>query len=818
VSTLIQDLRYSLRALARSPGISAILLLSVGLGTGANAVVFSLASALLFREPAGVAEPQTLVAVFTGQFSGGRYGRTSYPDFLSLKSDPQLFASLAAVDDDTSMAVPLRDTIARVRVASVSSEFFSTLGFRPAQGRLFTNDDPRRHPAVIAFRLWQRTFALSESVVGQEITVRGRPYTIVGVAPRGFDGLQLGRPSDIWIPLAVADTSSARAVGRANRRLTVVGRLKSGVTLEQAQRRLDAIARRLAEQYPETNRGTAAGRDDPRSMSVLPHSRLDPALRSRVTLLGVVLFGATSLVLLSACANAGSLLLSRATARGREIAVRFALGATRGRVVRLLLTENLVIAIGAGSIGVLLAVWTMHVLPSQFSPEQAEMLDTRLTPVVFTLTLAIAIAAGAVYGLAPAVQVTRDQTSTALRGDGPGSGDVQRGSRLRAVLVTVQLALSIVMLVVTLLLVRSLGNALRANGAIDVNMALLTIETPGDYSNQLRGLLYHRKVLDSVRSLPRVGSAAWSGTLPLARGNTRTVRFEDAAGVLGESVDVDVVVTSPEYFATMNIPMLAGRRFDDRDSAMTKPVAIINDELARRYFAGAAVGRRVEDVVRARDDDQQPLLEIVGIVASAKLRTLQEDPQPTIYYPLEQEYVSNIHLIAKTGEDPKGVVDSIRRVLLQADSDVRISRAATFESYLSEALALDRIMTTLMGACGVIALGLAIIGVYGLMADAVVRRTREIGVRVALGARPRQIVRLVVGQVLELTAAGVVLGLAAAVASMHLLAWLLDGIAPLGATTIATIPIALTVLVVVAALVPAARALRVSPMVALRQE
>jgi predicted permease len=821
VSTLIHDLRYSLRALARSPVISAILLISVGLGTGANAVVFSLVNALLFRPPAGVSRPGSLVSVFTSQFNGSQYGPSSYPDYLSLKADSRTFDSLAAIDDDASVAVPLGDAIGRVRVASVSGNFFPTLGLQPAAGRLLTDEDAeKREAAVIAFTFWQRAFDSNASVVGQPITLRGRAYTIVGIAPRDFDGLRLGRPCDVWIPLPAgaasrqssANAASASGKERANRRLTLVGRLKQGVTMEDARNRVEAIARALSSQYPDTNRGTAAGAHDPRSMSVTRYSRLDPALRTRVTLLSVVLFGATSLVLLSACANAGGLMLSRATARAREIAVRFALGATRGRVVRLLLTESLVISIGAAAIGVMLAIWTLKVLTSTFAPEQAEMLEAQLNPAAFLLTFAVAGVAGAAFGLAPAMQVTREESSSALRGDGSVTSDGRGGTRLRAMLVTVQIALSIVLLVGTMLLIGSLQNALKANGAFDTNAAIATIEkTPGEFADQLRGLRYHRSVLDNVNSLPGVGAAAWSGALPLARGSVRGVRFENASGGLGDSVDVDVIVTSPEYFATMNVPTLAGRTFDERDTALSPPVAVVNDEFARRYFGNAAVGQRVQDELGT-------LVEIVGVVASLKLRTLQDDPQPTMFYPLEQNYLSSLQLIVRTGYDPALFIDKIRQVLIQADRQVKISRVVTLESYLSEALALDRITTTLMGACGVIALGLALIGVYGVMADAVVRRTREIGVRVALGARPLQIVRLVFAQVLELTAAGVVVGVSAAVGVMHVLAWLLEGIAPLGAATIALIPIGLAAMVVVAALVPASRALRVSPTEALRQE
>lgn len=782
-----------------------ILLGSLAVGTGANATVFGLVHALLFRAPAGVGDPRTLAAVYTSQFDGSPYGSTSYPDVESIRVEQQTFSSVAVIDDHALVTWRVGDASERVRVAAVSTDYFDTLGMRPARGAFSLGDASADLPdAVISYRLWQQGFGGDDGAIGQTIIIDDRPHRLIGVAPDRFAGLQLGRASEIWVPLPVD-----RLGERGDRRLAVIARLGPGIRLDQAQHRLQVVGADLANRFPESNRGSISGRDDPRRLTVIRHSRLDPALRIRVALVSFVMLGATALVLLSACANAGSLLLSRATSRGREIAVRFALGATRGRLLKLLLTESLLVSMLGGALGLLVATWTARGIPSFFPPEHAQMLETHLDPIAFAATLLISILAGVGFGLTPALQATRPMMVLALRGDGSGASEAQGGSRLRTILVTSQVALSVILLVATAVVVRSLSDALRADPGFARNVAIATIELPGRYADQIRGGRLLRESRERIAGLPTVEAVAWVSVPPLGRASTRRfVIYASGTGTV-ESADLEINTASPGYFEAMQVTLLAGRSFDERDWPRSPPVVVVNDELARRYFRGSALGEWM------RDDDN--LVKIVGVVKSARYRTLQESPQPMVYFPLTQNYQANLSLVARTSGDPSALLESLRRELVKTDEGVTIFRVVTLDTFLSEALALDRLTTGLVAICGALALVLAIVGVYAVMADVVARRTREIGVRVALGARPVQVVTLVYAQGLGLTAAGLATGLIGAFAGIKLLESITEGAAAIDVMTIAAIPAVLALMIVVAAIVPTARALRIDPTIALRE-
>jgi predicted permease len=805
VADLYDDLRYSLRALARSPAVAFILIGSLAVGTGANATVFSLVNALLFQAPPGVTHADTLVAVYTSQFDGGPYGSSSYPDFVSIAGARQTFSSLAVIDDHALATWQFGDASERVRVAAVSPGFFDTLGMRAALGNVSLDNASADTPdAVISHRLWQQGFGGDGNAVGQTITIDDRSYRLAGVAPDRFNGLQLGRVVEVWVPLDQDELTE-----RGERRLSVIGRLAPGVGLDAAQQHVQSVAADLADRFPDSNRGSIAGREDPRRMTVARHSRLDPVLRVRVALVSAMMLGATALVLLSACANAGSLLLSRATSRGREIAVRFALGATRGRLLKLLLTESLLVSMLGGAAGLLLAMWTAQGIPSLFPPEHAQMLDIHLDSVAFATTLIISVVAGVAFGLTPAVQATRPVMVLALRGDGSGASEAQGGARLRTILVTAQVALSVILMVATAVVVRSLADALRADPGFARNVAIATIELPGRHANQVRGGRLLWGSVERVMRMPAVEAAAWVSVPPLGRANTRRFLIYPGGTASPEGVDLEINVVSPGYFEAMQIALLAGRSFDETDRPRSEPVVIVNDELARRYFRGAPLGEWM------RDEDR--LVKIVGVVKSARYRTLQESPQPMVYFPLAQNYQANLSLVARTFADPSALLEPIRSALTATDSGVTIYRVVTLDTFLSEALALDRLTTGLVGTCGVLALVLAVIGVYAVMADVVARRRREIGVRVALGARPVQVVTLVYGQGLGLTAVGLAIGSVGAYAGIKLMETITDITAAVDVMTIAAIPGLLAVMIVVAAVVPTTRALRIDPTIALRE-
>jgi putative ABC transport system permease protein len=530
--------------------------------------------------------------------------------------------------------------------------------------------------------------------------------------------------------------------------------------------------------------------------------------------ISALLLGATVMVLLSACAGAGALLLSRATSRVNEIGVRFALGASRTRLVRQLLTDSVAISLAGGVFGLLLSHWTAGAIPSLFASEHAEMLTPRLDLRVFLFTLTIAVLAGAVFGLAPAVFATNPIVALALRSDPGGISCAAGGARLRATLVITQVALSIVLLVSTLQLVRGLTGALSTPASVIAGrVAVGTVLLPGRYENQVGGIRYKNDATDYLRGLPGVESVEWVSSLPLAADNARAFLIaRDGTGIT-EHAELQIVSASNGYFAAMGIPRLVGRVFDSRDHALAPPVLVVNDVLAQRYFGGPrfALQRHLLDPSGQR-------LEIVGVVESARYRTLQPPPAPMVYYPATQNYHVRMNVVVKSSRDPVALVEPMRQTLETTDSKATVLKAMTLGQHLSEALVMERLATVLVGTCGLMTMVLAIVGVYGVMADAVIRRTRELGVRMALGARRLRIVQLVLTQGLSLAASGVAVGVVGAFAAMRVLQWLVQGVAPLDTATFVLIPAVLALMVVLASVLPVRRALAVNPTVALRHE
>jgi putative ABC transport system permease protein len=812
VVALLHDLRYAWRGWSRSPGAAAIILLTIGVGTGVNATVFSLVRALLFRAPAGVGDPSRLVAVFTREFGGEPFGYSSYLDFVSLQEHTSAFESLGAIDDRGPASLHVADSMHSVRVASVSWDLFRVLQLEPTRGRTIGSVDIGTNPApaVIAFTLWRTAFNQDEKTVGRAVTIDGREYRIVGIAPPGFHGLQLGREYDVWIPLGDLGVPAERG----NRRLTIVGRLRPGASLSDAQGQVSAVGAKLAADYPKTNLGTVTNPAEPRSMAALRHSQLDAATRSRTTLISAVLFGATAIVLLSACASAGGLLLSRATARAREVGVRSALGANRWRLARQLLTESVAISLVGGALGLLFSHWTSGVTPSFFAADQAALLDPRLSLDIFLFTLAISVLAGGLFGLAPAVLATNPAVVLALRSDPAGIATAFGGRRLRAALVIGQIALATIMLAATLQLVRGLTSALSTDMSRSVQrVAAASLLLPGRHDNEVRGVRYRQAATAQLRRLPGIDAVEWVSALPLINDNWRVLRFERAGTSLMEYAELPITTVSTGYFAAMKIPLLAGRVFDDRDGIRAPAVIVINDVLAIRYFGDStrAVGAVLHDA-------RGQAVEIIGVVQSERYRTLQPPPESRAYSPVSQHYLARMSVLVRTSGDPAKVLDSVQRALQALDGDVVILKAATLDRHLSETLALERLTTFLVGSCGLMTLVLAVVGVYGIMADAVVRRMRELGVRVALGARPARIVQLVLAQGIRLATSGALVGFVGALGGARLLQRLVHGLEPLDPATFVAIPTGLGLMVIVAALVPLHRALRINPTVALRQE
>lgn len=813
---MLDDLRYAFRSVSRTKGLTAILVISLGLGTGANAAAGGALYALLFRAPAGIAGASRLVSLDTSQFSGEAQGPSSYPDYQSLQAQASSFEAIAAIEDRGFENAGPAGLTRSVRVAAVSKELFAVLRMQPHLGRLLGDGDadadrgtdaatdtaPTPPAAVISHTLW--TDLRSPDIVGTPIEVGERAYTVVGVAPPRFRGLQAGRATDVWIPLAPPAVAA-----RGDRRLSLIARLAPGVRRAAAASELDRISTDLAREFPATNRGTLPVADAARQLSARPYSPLDPDERSRVSVIAALVGGAVLLLLVSACVNAGSLLLSRIAARRTEVAVRMTMGATRGRLLRQLLLESLLIALAGGALGLLLAAWTTGIIHSRFSPEHAAMLDARVDVRLVLLSVGVAAVAGTLVGLVPALQGTKAPAVLALRADPGGISSRQGGVRLRTLLVGAQLALSTVLLIAAAFLVRGLTHALDGDlGFLARQVAIFSVQNRSSSTPPQR---YLETAAEALLKIGGVQSVGWAATLPLGQGSSCPLQIAaDTAGT-SDLLDFDCNVVSPTYFQTLDASLIEGRLFDAGDHVRAPRVVIVDELLARKHFGATAVGR---ELLNARGRK----LTIVGVVPSGRYRTLQASPQPTVYFPFSQEYPPNGYVLVRTRIDPEPLLAPMADRLSAIDPRMVIVRSSTLEAHLAASLPIDRLTTMLTAACGLIALTMAAIGVYGVTADSVQRRTREIGVRVALGASRPQVVRLVFRDTLAVSAAGVAAGIVAALAIERLVRMLVEDVPALDVRTLAVAPGILAVVVLLAAILPVRRALRVNPTVALRAE
>jgi predicted permease len=812
MDAFLQDLRYALRMIVKSPGVTAIALMTIGVATGANATVFGFVSALLLRPAPGVVDPGSLVAVYTSDFSSGPYGGSSYPDYLSIKEEVPALLQASAELADANGVVQVGERVERVAVAAVSAGYFDLLGVKPAIGRLLTGADAEATapPAVvIGYGFWARTLGGDPAALGSTLTANGTTYTIVGVIAEPFVGLDLGQAVQVWMPLIAPPASPA---ARGNRGLAVVARLRPGVSLREAEAQVSALADRLALSYPATNRGTLQAPAAARPMYVLAHSRLPPEFRPMIAAIAAVLMGAVALVLVIACANVAGLLVSRAIARDREMAVRLALGAGRWRLVRQLLTESLLLGAGGGVCGLLLALWTADVLPSFFPADQAQMLDTSVNVWTIAFIGAISIISSLLFGMAPALHASGSSALSLRASAGPASSG-RRGAQLRRILVAGQVAAAVVLLVSSGLLVRSLANALEADlGFRTRDGVVLTMKLP-DGTPESQGQQYYASLLERVRGLPGVRAAGLARNLPLSRSSRRRFRVQGYEPRMNEDMELVINVVTEGYFEAMQIPLRAGRTFDSRDHGGSAPVAIVNEMLANRFFAGDALGKHLTD-------SSGRVMEIVGVVQSHKYVTVQEPPVASVYYALQQEPRPTMTLAARTDGDPTALVDPIRRAVSSIDPKVPVYRAMTLRAHMDESIASDRLTASLVTVCGGLALLLATLGVYGVIAYAVVRRSREIGIRVALGARPRDVIALILREGLSVTIVGMALGLVAAAAAARGLGALtpLYGVGAIDPLTYAAVPALLVAVALAAALPPTHRALRLDPNIVLRQD
>ncbi len=817
MGSLLNDVRYGLRMLSKSPGFTFVAVFALALGIGANTTIFSLINGLLLRPLVGVEEPERLVAVYTSDFSSGQFGSSSYPDYADFRDEAGAFEGLAAYTEAVA-SLTGEDEPVRLRGESVTGNFFKVLGVRAAAGRTLVPEDEQTADAnlvvVISHNLWQRRFNSDPSLIGRTVTLDGRARTVVGVTADSFRGLHLGLPPEFWLPMPPPEN---KPEARGSRGLEIVGRLKTGATIEEANVQLKTIFARLAQDFPDTNKGTLDRPNEPRPVTAMQERRTGPQQRKSIAAATGMLMAMVGLVLLIACANVANLLLARASARRREIAIRLALGSSRWRLVRQLLIESLCLALLGGLFGLLLTLWTSDFLPKFFPAEDAGGLDLSIDWRVLGFTLGLSLLTGILFGLAPALQASRPNLLSALK-DETGATEVRGFGKfgLRNALVVLQVALSLVLLICAGLFMRSLRAAATADPGFKAeNVLLAGMELRGAEMKSEQGQIFFRQVQEQMNAIPGVRSATLMMIVPVSGGGMRrSVEIEGYEPKPNEDTELNANIVSPNYFSTMGIPIIQGREFNTDDVKGRSGVIIVNEELARRYFPGQnALGKRI------KTDSESPYLEIVGIARNAKYRSLRENSLPFFYTPLGQDYTSRMTLVVRTAaDDPLDVLPAVRSELKSLDKNVTLYGIKTLAAHTAEALFADRMIAVLLGVFGSAALLLAAVGLYGVMSYAVARRTHEIGVRMALGAQGGDIMKLILRQGMILVFVGGAVGLAASFAITRLMSSLLFGVSATDPLTFFGITALLTGVALLACYIPARRATGVDPSIALRYE
>jgi predicted permease len=820
LSDTLQDLRYAVRMLRKSPAFAAIAVLSLALGIGANTAIFSLINAVLLQA-LPVQNPEQLVRLTHANLRNARSTSFPYPFYRELRDHATVFTGVVC-QSDVELGLSVNGGTEQVSGEFVSGNYFEVLGIKPYIGRLFAPDDERlggRPVAVLSYGFWRRRFGADPGIVGRTIDLNTIPVTVLGVSPPSFDGLEIGQPPDLMAPIAMqAQIQMQRSYLESNNEwLTLVARVKPGVAYGEAQ----AAAQSMLLRYMEAGR-IGARTEYERRLFVSERLLFEPAakgfqnLGKRFRLALKVLMAVVGAVLLIACVNIANLLLARTVSRQREIAVRLALGAGRGRLIRQLLTENILLALLGGILGILFAFWAGNLLVS-FIPQRGSSLALRLSPDlrVLSFTLAVSFMTGIFFGLAPALQSAKLNVTPNLKGEPP----LLPGMRLpwRKLLVSVQVGLSLLLLIGGGLFARSLHNLRTMDtGFVRENILVMAMNpTLAGYKiDQTKP--FFRAVLAHVSALPGVRSATFSAQGLINQstwGSGITVEgFAPIEGDVGPNRDI----VAPGYFTTLSIPILLGRDFGTHDGENAQHVAIVNEKFVHFYFGNRnPIGRRIGPGYKGAMTDYV----IVGVAKDGKYATLREETPRFWYIPYEQwPFVNMLYLYARTAGDPTRMAAAIRHEIAAVDKNVAVFDIKTLDAQVEEDLAADRLVAILSGFFSLLAAVLAAIGLYGVMAYTVTRRTREIGIRMALGAVRGEVVWLVLREVALLAVLGIAIGVPAALALSRLVASMLYGVNPRDVVTLEAATLLMAVVAVAAGYFPARRAARVDPMVALRYE
>jgi putative ABC transport system permease protein len=814
METIIQDIKFGLRMLLKSPSLSIVATIALALGIGANTAIFSVVNAVLLR-PLPFPNSELLMSVYeTNAQRGSIRGSHSYPNFFDIRSQNTVFEHIAAFYN-SSFVMTGRGEPVRLQGAVVTSDLFPLLGVAPKLGRTFLPEEEKPSStgrvAIISEQLFRKRFGSDASIVNQPITLDGVSFTVVGVMPDSFEFPIQNEPVELWTTIA-GDAAGKTPVTnqRGAHFLRAIGRLKPNVTPEQAKSELTAIGARLEQAYPDTN--------TQRSLTLEPTlaalvGDIRPAL--------LILLGAVACVLLIACANVANLLLARATSRHKEMAVRSALGASRMRVIRQLLTESILLSLVGGAVGLLLAVWWSDLLVALGKEDIPRAVHVAIDWRVLGFTLGVSVLTGLIFGLVPAFQSSKTELVESLKEGGRSGSEGARRNRMRNVLVVGELAIAVVLLVAAGLLIKSLwrlqnvNSGLQPDNVLTFNLGLP--ETKYDAAKQAKFFSELKKRIDAS---PGVQSASSIVPLPL-NGDRFMISFQIEGREVARKDEpaADIFFAGVDYFRTMGIPILKGRDFEDRDQHGSPRVTIVTEEFARQYFPNQdPIGKRIRPGISTFDDEDDRYCEIIGVVGDIRNRSLNTAPPPAYYVPQTQVPFSQTTMVVKTSTEPHSLVSAMTKEVAAMDADLPLYDVKTMREYLSASVATPRFSTTLLSLFAGVALVLTLVGLYGVMSYSVVQRTNEIGIRLALGAQARDVLLMIIKQGSLLILLGLGIGLLGAYWASRLVTSLLFGVTAKDPFTFAAVAVVLALVALLACYIPAWRATKVDPMDALRHE